>query len=143
MRSSTSRESVAVVGLLRVHREPGVVLDAVLRGAARLEFGELAEVVLDAVAAAAVPAGPERRLGDRDAAGQRHLLVVVGGARHHVRVMIDVLHERASLLPSGRMRRGALLRSSRSSGSVVGSLRSMLDARRGDRPAPERVERFA
>ena len=59
---------LAVVGLLRVHRQPRVVLHAVLRGAARLELGELPEVVLDAVAAAAIPAGPEGRLGHRDAA---------------------------------------------------------------------------
>ncbi len=41
---------LAVVRLLRVHAEPGVVLDAVLRGALRLELGELPEVVLDALA---------------------------------------------------------------------------------------------
>jgi hypothetical protein len=61
--------------------------------ALRLELGELTEVIFDAVAAAAIPAGPERGLGDRDAAGQRHLLVVVGGPRDHVRVMIDVFHD--------------------------------------------------
>ncbi len=97
---------LAVVRFLRVHRHPGVVLDAVLRGALRLELGELAEVVLEAVGVAAVPAGPERRLGDRDAARQRHLLVVVGRARHHVRVMIDVLHDApGSCVSSGRRRR--------------------------------------
>ena len=112
---------LAVVGLLRVDRQPGVVLHAVLRGAARLELRELPEVVLDAVAAAAVPAGPERRFGDRDAAGQRHLLVVVGRARDHVRVVVDVFHERPSWFQRSYAP-SALFRSSASSGPVLGSL---------------------
>ena len=98
MRFEHLARQLAVVGLLRVHRHPGVVLDVVLRGALRLEVGELPEVVLEAVGVAAIPARPERRLGDGHAARQRHLLIVVGRARHHVRVMIDVLHERVSSL---------------------------------------------
>ena len=42
-----------------------VMRDAELRGALRLELGELAEVVAEALRAAAVEAGPERRLADR------------------------------------------------------------------------------
>ena len=42
----------AVLALLGVQAQPGVVRDAVCGGALRLEVGELAEVVLEAVGAA-------------------------------------------------------------------------------------------
>ena len=87
-----------IVGFLRIHRHPRVVLDVKLRSALRLEVGELAEVVLEPVGVAAIPPRPERRLGDGDAARQRHLLIVIRRPRHHVRVMIDVLHDRFSWL---------------------------------------------
>ena len=56
--------------------------------AARLWFGvrEDREVVVETLRARAVVARPERGLGDRDAAGEGHALVVVGGAAHHVDV---------------------------------------------------------
>src|SRR5262245_21841087 len=110
-----------VIGFFGIHCDPAVVLNAVLRGAPRLELGELAEVVLEAVGRTAVPAGPECRLGDGGAAGQRHVLVVVGSTRHHVRVMIDVLHGRTSWLQRSYAP-SALFRSSTGIGSVVGSL---------------------
>ena len=129
-RQHVARE-LAVVRLLRVHRHPGVVLDAVLRGALRLELGELAEVVLDAVAGAPVPSRPERRLGDGDAAGQRQLLVVVGRARHHVRVMVDVFHripcrglQLAPVISIDRTRRWRSCGRARRAVPTVGSLSS-------------------
>ena len=51
-----------------------------------------AEVVAKAVDAAAVEAGPERRLAHRDAAHLGQRLVVVRGPRDHVDVGVDVVH---------------------------------------------------
>ena len=61
-------------------------------GPLRLELGELAEIIAKAVDAAAVEAGPERRLAHRDAAHLGQRLVVVGDAGDHVDVRIDVIH---------------------------------------------------
>ena len=69
-----------VLGLLGVDAQPGVVLDAELRGALRLDLGEMAEVIAEALGAAAVEAGPEGRLADGDAAAVGHAMVVVGDA---------------------------------------------------------------
>ena len=90
---------LTVLTLLRIETEPGVVADAESGGPGRLELGQLSEVVLEAVGRAAVPPGPEGGLRQRDAAAQRHLLVVVGGPRDHVGVDVDVLHQATS---SGR-----------------------------------------
>ena len=57
-----------VLGLLGVDAQPGVVADAVVGRALRLPLGELAEVVAEAVGAAAVVAHPEGRLADGHAA---------------------------------------------------------------------------
>src|SRR5882762_3571356 len=62
----------AVVGFLRIHGEPGVMLDAILSGSARLEAGKLPEVILDALRATAIPSGPKSRLGNGDATGESH-----------------------------------------------------------------------
>src|SRR5688572_14557486 len=72
------------------------MLDAVLGGALRLEVRQLAEVVFESVAGAAIPSGPEGGFGTRHTAGERHLLIVVGRARDHVRMMVDVLHNYTS-----------------------------------------------
>ena len=68
------------------------MLDPVAAGPLRLELGELAEVVAEALDAAAVEPGPERRLAHRHAAHQGQPLVVVGGPRDHVDVRVDVVH---------------------------------------------------
>ena len=91
MRDHFARQA-DVLGLLGVDAQPGVVLDAVPGGPLRLELGELAEVVAKAVDAAAVEAGPERRLAHGDAAHLGQRLVVVGGPRDHVDVRVDVVH---------------------------------------------------
>ena len=54
--------------------------------------GELPEVVAKAVDAAAIEAGPKRRLAHGDAAHLGERLVVVGRPRDHVDVRIDVVH---------------------------------------------------
>src|SRR5262245_43670169 len=86
-----------VVGLFGIHRKPGVVLDALRCSAERFGFRELPEVAFEAIGARSIPSGPKCGLSDGSATGERHLLIVVGRARHHVRVMIDVLHVRASV----------------------------------------------
>ena len=86
-----------VLRLLRIDAEPGVVADAVLRRPLRLEVGELAEVVVEALRTRAVVPRPERRLRDRHAPRQRHALVVVGRAAHHVDMGVDV-HQKAPFL---------------------------------------------
>ena len=78
-----------VFGLLGVDAEPAVVADAEQGGAFRLDFGEVAEVVAEALGGAAVEPGPEGRLADRRAAAQGHAVVVVGGPRDHVDVGVE------------------------------------------------------
>src|SRR5579872_223322 len=155
----------AVVTLLRVHADPREVTDTILGGPLRLEFGELPKIVLESIRGGAVPACPEGGLRYRDAAGQRHLHVVVRAARHHVRVQVDVLHYRASCaaestrrsargasrwsrpsapgagdtaaaLPPASNAPDALLRSSASRGAVVGSLKIIWTASTRFGPAP-------
>ncbi|TXT35189.1 MAG: hypothetical protein FD138_1469 [Planctomycetota bacterium] len=86
-----------VFGFLGVDAEPSVVLDAGPTGALRLEFGELPEVVAEAVHTATIEAGPERRLADGHAAHPSNPLVVVGHAGNHVDVRVDVVHSAVSL----------------------------------------------
>ena len=90
-----------ILGLLGVQAHPREVGDAVLRRALRLEVDEPLEVVDERLRARTVVAGPERGLRDGDAAAHRHRAVVVGGARDHVRVQVDVLH----VTPPSRARR--------------------------------------
>ncbi len=87
-----------VLGLLGVDAQPGVMADAELGGPFRLDLGQVAEVVAEAVDGAAVEAGPEGRLADGDAAALGHAVVVVGDAGDHVDVRIDVIHIRRNLL---------------------------------------------
>lgn len=66
--------------------------DAELGGTLRLGVGQLAVVVVETLRTVAVKARPERGLGDSDAAGHRHALVVVGRSADHVDVRVDVFH---------------------------------------------------
>src|SRR5690606_3676664 len=61
-------------------------------GALRLVLRELPEVIEEPLGRAAVVAGPEGGLRDGGAPALGHALVVVGGARHHVDVGVDVPH---------------------------------------------------
>ena len=81
-----------VVGFLGVDAEPGEVGEMVACGAAWLVVCELAEVVVEALGAGAVEAGPEGGLADGDAACHDHGEVVVGDAADHVGVGLYVLH---------------------------------------------------
>ena len=65
---------------------------AELRRALRLEVGELAEVIVEALRAAAIEARPERRLTNRGAARRGHRDVIVRDAADHVSVRFDVAH---------------------------------------------------
>jgi len=87
-----------VLGLLGVDAQPGVVLDAELGGAFGLELGQMAEVVAEPFGGAAIETGPERRLANGDAAALSHALIVVGHARDHVDVRVDVVHEATGYL---------------------------------------------
>ena len=80
-----------VLGFLGVDAEPAVVVDAVLRGALRLEVGELLEVGREGLGRPVV-ARPERRLRDQPAAGERQVLVIVRRARAHMGMDLEVLH---------------------------------------------------
>jgi hypothetical protein len=83
-----------VFGFLRIDAEPGVVLEAKFGGALGFVLGELEEVIVEAVSAAAVKAGPESRFANGFATGNGHGLVIVGGAADHVAVRFDVTHRR-------------------------------------------------
>ena len=87
-----------VLGLLGVDAQPGVMPHAVPAGPLGLELGQLAEVIAKAVDGAAIEAGPEGRLAHGDAAHLGQRLVVVGDARDHVDVRIDVIHGRLTRL---------------------------------------------
>src|SRR5262245_32401642 len=64
-----------VFGLLGVDAQPGVVADAELGGAFRLDLGEVAEIVAEALGRAAIEPRPEGRLADGHAAALGHALV--------------------------------------------------------------------
>ena len=83
-----------VLRLLGVDAQPGEMLNAVPAGPLRLERRELLEVVAKPVDAAAVVAGPKRRLAHRHAAHLGERLVVVRRPRDHVDVGVDVVHGR-------------------------------------------------
>src|SRR6266540_1926930 len=91
------------------------MLDVELRGALRLELGEVAEVVVEALCTAAVETRPERRFGDRGALGVGHALVVVRGPRDHVDVRVDVLHGYSILCPCRHLRHWLSRRAARTS----------------------------
>ena len=92
-----------VLGLLGVDAQPAVVADAELGGPLRLDLGEVAEVIAEALGGAAIEAGPEGRLADGDAAALGHAVVVVGDAGDHVDVRVDVVHQTISgnFIPQG------------------------------------------
>ena len=79
-----------VLSLLGIDAKPRIVLDAVCAGALGLVLGELAEVVAEPFRPRAIETGPERGLADHHASRKRHPLVVVGRARNHVDMGIDV-----------------------------------------------------
>ena len=89
----TSRDSLTFSASLALMHSQAVVADAEQGGALRLDFGEVAEVVAEALGRAAVEAGPEGRLADGDAAALGHAMVVVGDAGDHVDVRVDVVHK--------------------------------------------------
>jgi hypothetical protein len=68
------------------------MLEAKFGGAFGFVFGELEEVIVEAVSAAAVEAGPESRFANSFATSDGHGLVIVGGAADHVAVGFDVTH---------------------------------------------------
>ena len=82
-----------IVGLLRIDAEPGEMFDAGFCGAFWFVFGELAEVVVESAGGRAVEAGPERRLADDLAAGDREFFVVIRRPADHVGVWLDVFHD--------------------------------------------------
>ena len=75
-----------VVGFLRIEPDAAVVAHAELAGAELLEADDRRQVVDIAADIGARLAEPEGRLDHRDDAGARHRLIVVGGARDHVRM---------------------------------------------------------
>ena len=135
-----SRVSVPILGLLRVQAHPRVMRDAVLRRALRLEVDEPLEVVDERLRARTVVAGPERGLRDGDAAAHRHRAVVVGRARDHVRVQVDVLH----VTPRSRVRRTRSCDPATRATSCRGSLKAICTRRtRSPRAVDEDLERRA
>ena len=66
--------------------------EAELGGTLRPVIGELAKVIVKAIHAAAVKAGPERRLGNAGASSSGHLDVVIRRPTDHVAVRFDVTH---------------------------------------------------
>ena len=92
-RDDFARED-GIFRFLRIDAEPGVMSNAVLRGALGLEVGELPEVVLKSFGRRSIVARPKCWLRNRNTSGERHALVVVGGATHHVNMWIDI-HQRA------------------------------------------------
>ena len=81
-----------VLGFLCIDAKPRVVLDAELSSTLGLELGELAEVIPKALDATAIEAGPESRFAHRNAPHSRQRFIVVGRARDHVDVGINVVH---------------------------------------------------
>ena len=79
-----------VFRFFRINAEPCVMANAVLRSALRFEVGELAEVIEEALRRRAIVSRPKCGLGDSDATSERHALIVISGARHHVDMRIDV-----------------------------------------------------
>jgi len=69
------------------------MLDAVSGCPFRLDRGQLAKVIPKAVGRAPIEAGPKGRFADRDAAHPGERGVVIGDARHHVDVGVDVVHD--------------------------------------------------
>src|SRR5262245_5682172 len=56
----------------------------------------MAEVIVKPGRAAAIEAGPERRLTHCPTTSKRHPLIVVGDAGDHVNVGVDVIHVKTS-----------------------------------------------
>ena len=81
-----------VLRFLRIDAQPAEVRQSVACGAGGLEFGELTEIVAEAVDRGAVESGPERGLADGGTAGGDHVDVVVRRAADHVAVGFDVAH---------------------------------------------------
>ena len=90
MMAMTSRESCDVLGFLGVDAQPGIMRMPNWAAPFGLDFGEVAEVIAEALGGAAIEPGPERRLADGDAAALGHAMIVVGDARDHVDVGVDV-----------------------------------------------------
>ena len=63
-----------------------------LRGALGFVFGQLTEVIIEAIRRTAIKARPESRLAYRRASGDDHRLVIVRDATDHVGVRFDVAH---------------------------------------------------
>src|SRR5262249_44100750 len=83
---------VDVLGLLGVDAQPAEMADAELGGTPGLYLDQVPEVIAEALGRAPVEAGPESRLAHRHTATLGHALVVVGDARNHVDVWVDVIH---------------------------------------------------
>src|SRR6516225_6820566 len=66
--------------------------DAELGGAFGLKLDQMAEIIAKPLHRAAVEAGPESRLAHSLAAALGHALVIIGNARDHVNVRVDVIH---------------------------------------------------
>ena len=64
----------------------------------RLPFGELAEVIVKTLRAAAVVTHPKRRLGHDNAAHPGHRGQIVGGSRRDVNVRARAIHQRQDFL---------------------------------------------
>src|SRR5262249_43556308 len=91
----------------------------------------LTEIVAEPLGPRAVEPRPERRLADHHAAGQRHPLVVVGGAGHHVDVGVDVGHGSPGVRPNGDT---TTIQTTPKQRLVVQRARRRLDVIRGDGP---------
>jgi hypothetical protein len=78
-----------VVGFLWIEPDAAIVMDTELAGAKSFEAEDRRQVVEIAADIGARLAEPERRLDDREHAGSRHCIIVVGAARDHVGVGID------------------------------------------------------
>jgi hypothetical protein len=61
----------------------------------------LEKIIVEAVRAAAIEAGPERGFANGLATRDGHGLVIVGGAADHVAVRFDVAHTRERLKAEG------------------------------------------
>lgn len=73
-----------------IDANPRVVRNTVRGGAARLAFGELAEIIMKSSGAAAIKARPKCGLGHGHTTRGGHARVVVRCATDHVNVWIDI-----------------------------------------------------
>ena len=81
-----------VFGFFGINAKPCVMLDSILSRSSRLDIGQLVKVVAKAVHRTAIKSSPEGRFAHSDTPHFGERFVIVGCARNHVDVRIDVVH---------------------------------------------------